>query len=66
MTAEEKAEAFDLLTAALANRWHDGSYSAWSGGLWDQPNRATAAECIPDLLAWARRVIAARKKAGKA
>jgi hypothetical protein len=58
----EKAAAFDLLCAALANRWHDGTFSACGAGLWDQPKRATAAACVADLLAWAERVAKHRAK----
>lgn len=62
MTTDEKAAAFDLLADALANRFSDGTCSACGNGLWDQPKRATAGECIPDLLAWAERVVKARAK----
>jgi hypothetical protein len=55
MTTDEKAAAFDLLAAALTNRWWDGTFSIWGGAMWEQPHRATAAECIPDLIEWARR-----------
>lgn len=54
MTTEEKAAAFDLLASVLVNRWHDGTYSAWGGAMWDLPHRATKAEAIPDLLEWAK------------
>lgn len=62
MDTDEKAAAFDLLSEALANPYSDGTYSACGNGLWDQPVRATPAECVPDLLAWAQRVVKARAK----
>jgi len=66
MTTEEKAAAFDLLCAALINRFHDGTYSASCSHLVAQPVRATAGECIPDLLAWAARWAKTKAKDNRA
>lgn len=66
MSLEEKAAAFDLLVIALTNVWHDGAWSAWCQTLVEMPNRASRAECIPDLLEWAERVVKLKQKQGKA
>jgi hypothetical protein len=65
MTTEEKAAAFDLLTLALTNVFYDGRWSAWCISLVNQPYHPTRDECIPDLMAWAERVIADKKRQGK-
>jgi len=58
MTVEEKAAAYDLLTNAMTNRWVDGTWTWWCctpcGGL---TKRATRAEAVADLLAWAERTV---------
>ncbi len=56
MTLDEKAAAFDLLVAAVTNRWHDGTWSINCTSLVAQPCHPTAEACLPDLLAWADRV----------
>lgn len=65
MTIEQKATAFDLLTLALTNRWFDGRWSCFCSFLVNQPYHAAREECVPDLLAWAGRVVAEKKRQGK-
>lgn len=62
MTTEEKLIAFDMLVTALTNRWHDGMYSANCTSLVNTPLRATAEECVPDIVTWAERIVKAKAK----
>lgn len=56
-SVEEKAAAFDLLCAALTNRWESGRYSWWCANPAGGPRRDTPEECVPDLLQWAERCL---------
>jgi Ser/Thr protein kinase RdoA (MazF antagonist) len=62
MGAEEKAAAFDLLVAALTNRWADGRYSWWCPSPCGGPLRDAPADVVPDLLDWAEQVVKWRAK----
>ena len=55
MTDDEKAAAFDALALAFTNRWSDGSWSWWCHTPGGGPHRATRAEAVADLVAYAFR-----------
>lgn len=63
MTDAEKAVAFDLISAALVNQWHDGRWTWWCptpcGEL--EP-RATKGEAVADLVAWAGKMAGVNRK----
>lgn len=64
MSDAEKIAAFDLLSVALLNQWHDGTWTWWCptpcGGL--EP-RATREEAGADLVAWAKKTADRKQRA---
>lgn len=62
--ADDKAAAFDALAVALTHRWADGQWCWYchnpSGG--SATMRATQAEAVADLVAWAERTAKQKRK----
>lgn len=63
VTDADKVAAFDLLAAALTNKWESGQWSWWCCCPCGGEMQNTQAAAVVDLIAWAGRT-AKRKQRG--